>query len=739
MSENLRIRPYARLITMLGEQLIKDNIIALTEIIKNSYDADASQVKVDFVNFSDNYEAGKNAKIIIQDDGVGMDEDILRNHWLNPATPIKASLKKNNRGRTVKGRIIQGEKGIGRFAVFKLGKCVKVITRKQSVDKNGVLIDEGEKNEYVLDYDFSNYDENFMTAEDSQGLFLDELNVKFDVLNIDGGNRKYNFKHGTVIEISELEGEWSEKLVKKFHKEIQYLQPIFEHNAKPNFNIQIFRNGKIDSLIEKDYVDKLENCLYSKSVFQITNGFCDIEKQIVEYNINKKNERINFADFFTSAAKKFFEELSKEKRKLQCGSFRFVFYCFDLDGKSDTKYFLDKEQKQIIKQHRIYLYRDGIRVMPYGDPQDDWLQIDIKRGTSKAGGFFSNDQLVGCVYITQKDNERLRDKTNREGLIEEGNALNDFVQMIQIILAHIKVKYYDAYKIDKKRKEEQKIVNQNPLKLIGRFREEYKDDQTVKKILNDFETNYKKERSILDDRIAKTEDLAAVGLSVETASHDMMLVMQKVRKEIDDLMMNIRLRTFDGFDEVFSTVEHIQENLTFIANSLKDLQILFPSSKLHKHAVSVTDSVNRIASLYKRSYDEKNIKIEIENSEESFWVISTDAVLFQTFINLFDNALYWINFKDITDRRVKIVFDVKHKKVIFADSGRGIFEDAEPYIFEAFYSGKGEDGRGLGLYIARQLLDRFGFSINLLKEDKILSGANFVIDFSGEGDNHDGE
>jgi HSP90 family molecular chaperone len=85
--QNLKIKPYARLLTMLGEQLIKNERIALIEIIKNSYDADADWVKVSFQNFTDNFEYNAASKIIIEDNGCGMSLDTIKNHWLNPATP----------------------------------------------------------------------------------------------------------------------------------------------------------------------------------------------------------------------------------------------------------------------------------------------------------------------------------------------------------------------------------------------------------------------------------------------------------------------------------------------------------------------------------------------------------------------------------------------------------------------------------------------------------------------------
>lgn len=94
MDKILKIRPYARLITMLGDQLIKNERIALVELIKNAYDADAEWVKVSFLNFNDDFTVNSDSKIVIEDDGNGMSEQIIEKHWLNPATPEKKKRKK---------------------------------------------------------------------------------------------------------------------------------------------------------------------------------------------------------------------------------------------------------------------------------------------------------------------------------------------------------------------------------------------------------------------------------------------------------------------------------------------------------------------------------------------------------------------------------------------------------------------------------------------------------------------
>ena len=131
METKLKIRPYARLLTMLGEQLITNEQIALAELIKNAYDADADWVKVCFVDFDYDIEnniikALPQSKIIIEDNGCGMSLDVIKNSWMNPATPNKKSKDIRDVQRTPKKkRIIQGEKGIGRFAILKLGRDIK--------------------------------------------------------------------------------------------------------------------------------------------------------------------------------------------------------------------------------------------------------------------------------------------------------------------------------------------------------------------------------------------------------------------------------------------------------------------------------------------------------------------------------------------------------------------------------------------------------------------------------------
>jgi HSP90 family molecular chaperone len=238
-NKTFKIRPYARLLTMLGEQLIKNEQIALAELIKNAYDADADWVKISFVDFDKKeiknkeivvdvkLKSKKGSKIIIEDNGCGMTLDVIEKSWMNPATPNKKT-KTGEDKRTQKGRVIQGEKGIGRFAILKLGQKITITTRP---DKNN--------EEYVINYDLSAYDEDFLRENGvEKELYLDDISIgvasqtpthitdRITIVN----SRKFenNNNKGTIIEISNIKGEWSKSKIEKVEKDSQKLRSIFD-------------------------------------------------------------------------------------------------------------------------------------------------------------------------------------------------------------------------------------------------------------------------------------------------------------------------------------------------------------------------------------------------------------------------------------------------------------------------------------------------------------------------------
>ena len=169
---------------------------------------------------------------------------------------------------------------------------------------------------------------------------------------------------------------------------------------------------------------------------------------------------------------------------------------------------------------------------------------------------------------------------------------------------------------------------------------------------------------------------------------------------------------------------------SFVKDRMRDIQLLFKSSKQRRRQIRINDILEKVEKIYSRTLSREHINYSVNKIGSPVIASCTDAVILQLLINLFDNAVYWLAAPDIADRKIIITLDGDNKQLIFSDNGPGIRDDDKPFIFEAFYSGK-EDGRGLGLYIARQLLQRMGYSITLaeIPSEKILNGANFVVNF----------
>lgn len=742
-SHQVPIRPYARLLTMLSEQLISNERIALVELIKNCYDADSPWVTVSF-NGIDGETDGAKQSIVIEDAGCGMTQEVVIDHWMNPATPEKKHKKDAGQGQTPSGRILQGEKGIGRFAIFKLAKKVTVVTRsEQSSD------------EIVIAYDFSEYGDEFANNEN---MFLDALRAKISVRKPEvflerkvvlGVTSVSAPARGTRILLEQLRTTWTMDKIKSVGQDIAYMQPIFRDRAnrrdytdpKDGFTPFFYVDGKLCDIAAK-YLDKLRLLLGNSSLIQITDGRFDAKKHQYTYKLNGNreqplalyDERIVGQYLWNSHFGK--DRAAVEAWKPSCGSFGFQFYVFDFSAGARGKYQLSREDKKIIKQHRVYLYRDGIRVYPYGDETDDWLSIDALRGTVSAGMFLSNNQVVGCVDISQKENPKLRDKTNREGLIEEDNAKADFILLLQLFLSFIRNEAFKkSIDIEKARKTikaisrgeiEQKIKDASDAVRKG-------EKGRAEKAISDIGKLYSEQSDYMQRRVRLTEELAGVGMSVETASHDIMSMMSRVLQNLEGIMRDIEAGEEIERDELLRHLQSVYGGMSFIGRQLQDIQLLFTSSKQRRRLLPVRPLVDKVAAIYDRLLKKRKITLAIDQPRGTspLMVKTTDAVILQLLINLFDNSVYWLNTIGEKNKQIRILLDGQEGVLVFSDNGPGVREEDKPYIFEPFFSGKGEDGRGLGLYIARQLLERQDYEIELADNSayRRLKGANFVVSF----------
>ena len=726
-SEALALRPYARLLTMLGDQLIKNERIALVELIKNGYDADADRVEVRFENFNLDMKKNDRSRIVVQDDGTGMTFETVRNQWMNPAGPQKHLQKRRGEGRTnCKKRVIQGEKGIGRFAVLKLGRVIKVTTRTSD-----------EEFEIVLNFDFARFDDDFVSENGQmRDIFLDEIKID---CSQSAPTIMPGAGHGTVIEIQNLKGAWDDDIVKKLCRDVSNLTDpvsrITGHKAPGRFEIAIFCNGERRS-VEAQQTETLKALIEDKPVLNIQGCFVS-KRNAFSFETQAGKEEVSLNDPKIMGLWVWRQRFRRPGADAQidqeygCGDFRFHFYIFDFSRGISGKHALRQPEKDLLKDHRIYLYRDEMRVYPYGDPDDDWLSIDVTRGTGRAGDFFSNDQIIGWIDITQKGNPELRDKTNREGLIETGGAANDLIFLVQTFLSYIKQYPYTRYQEKQRQRNTARFVRDDLVtQHLADLKEALKesDDEARASEVAKIEAEYKREKEYLSQRADITEDLAGVGLSVEMASHDIMLLMGRAHEIGSQLARAVRS---SGDDEIQKQADMLVGVLQQVTDGMRDVQSLFKASRRRRKVLKVEPVLDKIHQIYRALLEQRNIRYHKVKLDTSPLTANTnDGVVMQVLINLFDNAAYWLDTVEPDQREIRVIVDGEQGELVFSDSGPGIDPDDLPYIFEPFYSGKGQEGRGLGLYIARQLLDRHDYRIGVADDHScVLPGANFVVSF----------
>jgi signal transduction histidine kinase len=742
MSEKVEFRAHARLLTMLGEQLIKNDRIALVELVKNSYDADATKVLVDFRGFDANFTPGPAAAIVITDNGVGMTQGLVRTAWMNPATPSKALVKKDE-PTTTRGRVLQGEKGIGRFATFKLGSEVEVVTRAR-----------GRAEETTLVVDISNLDAS--KPEGRRDLeveyFLEDVPALIDIADpvVFTGGGTIASEHGTRLTISSLRSSWNARLVSAAFEDLDRLQPLMwiasEEDeegseqptvpATPDFEVVFLRNG-----IDLHYANRRSQdfeAVRERAVLRVRNGRFDQAGRMLSFELNGRAVELDIDDAEVRSQKPFRDWFLKDEDGNDlppstlampvCGDFGFEFFVFDITPQAPPSTALDSAEVRLVKSHRIYLYRDGIRVYPYGDVDDDWLEIDVDRGVESAGRTLSNDQTVGYVTITQADNPNLRDKTSREGLLESGLATGDFKALIKTVLRYLRTKPYKQYADANRRARERNLKQHRIDRHIEAIRKDPELSAKAHKQLDDLEAALGAERELSAMQLGRTEQLAGVGLSVETASHDLILAGTEGLRLAKQIVSEMRLLDLTR-EPVFEIATSLVTRLEFVTARFKDVQGLFVSTRQKQTNQDVIQILRRVRSIYGRLHDESGIEFEID-ADSALRAPSTEAAVLQLLINLVDNATHWL-LASPHEPRIMRAFTPDPQTLVFTDSGPGVKEQDADFIFEAFYSGKGDEGKGLGLYIARQNGSRNGYSIDLERtgDPRELMGATFVVKF----------
>ena len=527
------------------------------------------------------------------------------------------------------------------------------------------------------------------------------------------------------------------------YKNIQRLIPPTDKNAESlginiqkDFNISMFVDNK--PYISEEVMtfdDVIERAQFT--MMGVVDKDCNIRfkytskapQRTLECELNlMDNTELSARGYSLTGTK----EIEKSNRIPKCGSFSFTFYAFDL--KKPDRTILNEDLKKFIKDNFVYVLRDGVRVYPYGEKGIDWLELDKKRSTIKAGQFISYNDLTGFVYISQEENTQLRDASNRQGIVNTDGAFDDFRNLVtaatEIFNAEIKI---DKYKVELQQK---KHFNQTKNALSSSF----EDMRTKLNKINDKETLaaatkfisvYDKHLAVVEERMRTVEDLAGLGMAVEKSSHDTLRLLLLMRENIKGVIQHLKTNLMP-IEDIIDFMNELDGNLMLVYDDLQLIQPLFKIQRKAIKNVSILESIKKVVKYFRYDINNK-IATNIEELKTDFCVSTNEGAVLQVLINLIDNAIYWLNESKIQDK--KLFFDINsaERTIVIADNGCGVRDDIAPFIFDEFVTMKA-DGRGLGLYIVKELLYRINSEIYLLSNNKdmILPGANFIIKFKQE-------
>jgi Histidine kinase-, DNA gyrase B-, and HSP90-like ATPase len=374
--EPLRFKVKGRLAQLLGAESVSDTFVAINELVKNAYDADATKARVQF----DDIRAG-NPAITISDDGSGMTLYELENEWMTVGTDRKL---RDPYTRRYKRRKI-GHKGIGRFAVQNLARIVEVISYP-----------EGETKGYRVVFDWDSYNQ-------ASAMMQDVPNPTFAF-------SKKKDEHGLTIKLSDLRHQWEEETIRRLSRNLGMIIP-------PNISGIKF-NTFIEAPDFPKYSGKVRSTLFKQAVFTFRGKL-------------QGNGKIRYVLESRKGDRHIYEESLKE---FSCGPVEFVLFFYYRDKDKLAEYGIavsdiDGFRETLDEFGGVKLYRDGMRVTGIGDPGTDWLQLDAMRVNSPTL-IPSTNQIVGMVRITAEQNSGIVDTTTREGIIggKPFNDLRDFIR-----------------------------------------------------------------------------------------------------------------------------------------------------------------------------------------------------------------------------------------------------------------------------------------------------------------------
>lgn len=653
-SENLTFKVKPRLLTLLGEQLIKDANLAVFELVKNAYDADATVCFVTIANPSD----PESAAISVEDDGVGMDVNTIKNAWMVIATDFRTQQRETDQRSKKFHRFPLGEKGLGRLSVHKLGRHIRLVTRKRGGD------------ELVLEFDWE-------AIESAEHLDKAFVRLRKQTPKAFPGNN-----HGTLIEVTDLREAWKRGQMRSLHRAVNSLCSPFQ--GPTDFEVSLAIPGEEDWLKGLFTAEQAMDCALYHVRGSFTGGTASFDYTFhpppgYSKKLSKRTQRISKIQLEKRDRDR--KTVSLDLADHQIGKVEFDFWLFDRDTAVLRAVTEDlKGLKEYLDENGgIRIYRDGIRVYDFGEPGNDWLNLDLRRVNTPTART-SNNQILGALRLDATASMDLREKTNREGFIEN-EAFADFRQAVLSVLTHV-----EAEK-GKDQKRVREALGKGTGKKVFEKLTEVREVLERKGMLKEVEPALKAAEKELEAYRDQLLHAAVPGLTIGMMLHG-------AEKLLDEL----RLATSRG-----ASAERIKELVDRLYRAMRPVTNLLKNPNPAKTSASV---------LIKEAIFSAELRLKrhgiqlIEGTKKDFPVRGSKQMLVASITNLIDNSIHWLESKN--PKRKFIYIGTTHDledgpAIVVGDNGPGFGQDEPEDLIEPFFTRR-NGGMGLGLYIVNEVM-----------------------------------
>jgi len=677
-----QIRFSTQIIKRLGEELNPSIEQSILELVKNSYDADAKKCNIILENVTD-----VGGSIKIEDDGSGMDKDNIVDGWL-----VLGESKKVSGKRTELNRIPAGNKGLGRLAALRMGRQAIL----ESVSEKDT------KSRFELTIDWEQYD---------NAKFVDDVLLPIKIIK-----SSKSFDAGTTICIKDLSSKIGEREIKKLAKGLILLSDPFDddpNSFKPHLISEEFK--EIEKLVSRRYFDDAEYHLKA-GVDEKGMGFA----AICDY---KGNELFK-TDHLTLSRK-------RKGNKYECPALSFDLWAFILNEISfSTRHTSIAEVKVWLSEFGgVHLYENGLRVNPYGNPGNDWLDMNLSRAKSPEERPSTNTS-IGIVRVRESKG-LLSQKTDRSGFIESDvfYEIKGFCQDALEWMARERMELAET-----KRRAERKRTSEDSngtkdqiLKEISKlsaFRKKAMQTAFIK-----YEKAKENEVKSLKKEIQLYRTLSTAGITAATFSHESR---GNSIKTIKLSLNNINRRLIKYFKEYYE--QYFQKPISSISRSINSLAVLSNATlSLIEHEkrrlikVDIHETIEEILVIFKPFFDGRDIDIRKDLQKGQPYVRSSIAAIESIITNLLNNSISAL--ENSTKERVILIKTRIQEEVLIisvSDNGPGI---TGINIKDIWLPGEttNPNGTGLGLTIVRDSVFDLGGKVQANTKGE-LGGAEIIIE-----------